>query len=49
MLCYRRQITEATHQMRADEITVFKSLGCALADLVMATLARQNAEQRASV
>jgi len=32
----------------ADEITVFKNLGCALEDLVAATLACQKAEQRAS-
>ncbi len=31
----------------ADEITVFKSVGCALEDLVTATLACQKAEQRA--
>jgi ornithine cyclodeaminase/alanine dehydrogenase-like protein (mu-crystallin family) len=33
---------------RDDEITVFKSVGCALEDLVTATLAYQKAEQRAS-
>ena len=32
----------------ADEITVFKNLGCALEDLVTATLVCQKAEQRAS-
>ena len=32
-----------------DEITVFKSVGCALEDLVAATLAFQKAEQRAEV
>jgi len=32
----------------ADEITVFKNLGCALEDLVTATLVWQKAEQRAS-
>ncbi len=32
----------------ADQITVFKNLGCALEDLVTATLACQKAEQRAS-
>jgi ornithine cyclodeaminase/alanine dehydrogenase-like protein (mu-crystallin family) len=32
----------------ADEITVFKNLGCALEDLVAAALAYQNAERRAS-
>jgi ornithine cyclodeaminase/alanine dehydrogenase-like protein (mu-crystallin family) len=32
----------------ADEITVFKNLGCALEDLVTATLACRNAEQRTS-
>ncbi|HYN15167.1 MAG TPA: ornithine cyclodeaminase family protein [Terriglobales bacterium] len=31
----------------ADEITVFKNLGCALEDLVTATLVCQNAERRA--
>jgi len=33
----------------ADEITVFKNLGCALEDLVTATLACQKAEQRAKI
>ena len=32
----------------ADEITVFKNLGCALEDLVTATLAYRKAEERAS-
>lgn len=32
----------------ADEITVFKNLGCALEDLVAATLAYRKAEERAS-
>jgi alanine dehydrogenase len=32
----------------ADEITIFKNLGCALEDLVTATLACQKAERRAS-
>ena len=35
-------------RMSADEITVFKNLGCALEDLVTATLAYKKAEQRAS-
>jgi len=35
-------------RISADQITVFKNLGCALEDLVAATLACQKAEQRAS-
>ena len=37
-----------TGRTSEDEITVFKNLGCALEDLVTATLAWQKAEQRSS-
>jgi len=53
----REHVTADLHELTSgqragrtlpDQITVFKNLGCALEDLVAATLAYRNAQQRAS-